>query len=495
MGSGCAFIDYDGDGWTDIFLVNAGNDFRQPRQTPGSRLYRNNGDGRFTDVTATSGIVIDGYATGCCVGDFDNDGHDDLFVTGYGRNWLFRNRGDGRFEDVTAQAGIVSRPGAWGIGCAFLDVNRDGLLDLFVGNYVRYDDKIPYCRTADIMHGCTPNQYSTQRSELYINQGAGRFVERAVELGADNSMGAALGVLVCDFQNSGWPDIFIANDGTPNTLLRNQHGRFQNIAQAAGVAYGEDGVMRAGMGADAADIDGDALLDLVITNFQNEPTSIYHNAGKTGFNEVSYQCGVGAASLGHLKFGVCFVDLDGDGRPDIYQGNGHVHDNVEKFSDISTFEQIDQVFMNIGAGKFKEVLPSSGAIPGVKSVARAVAVGDFNNDGAPDILINSLGRPARLLENRPAHQKHWVGLKLEGVRSNRSGIGARVVLRGPESVQVREVRSGGSYIGQSDLRVLFGLGSASDSTGLSATIRWPSGTVQTLKNLPLDRYVRVVESR
>ncbi|HZO88204.1 MAG TPA: CRTAC1 family protein [Chthonomonadaceae bacterium] len=495
MGGGCAFFDYDGDGWPDIFLVNSGQDFQKPHQTPGSKLFHNRGDGTFEDVTDKSGIVIDGYACGCCIGDYDNDGHDDLFVTGFGRNWLFHNKGNGTFEDVTQRAGIQRRPGAWGIGCAFIDVNRDGLLDLYVGNYIRYDPKIPYCRTGDVQHGCTPNQYSTQPNELYINQGHGKFVEKAVALGADDPSGASLGVLTCDFDNDGWPDIFIANDGTPNTLLHNEHGRFRNIAQAAGVAYGEDGIMRAGMGTDAADINGDGRFDLVITNFSNEPTSIFRNQGKLSFTEVSYPSGVGTPSLSRLKFGVAFVDLNGDGKPDLYQGNGHVHDNVEKFNDIDTFEQVDQIYLNLGGGRFKEVLPATGAFPNIRSVTRAVAVGDFNNDGKADILINSLGRPVRLLENQTPMRGHWVGLKLVGTKSNRSAIGARVELQGPGGLQVREVRSGGSYIGQSDLRVLFNVPDVSDAGQLALRIRWPSGTAQTLKPSALDKYVTIQEPR
>jgi len=495
MGSLCAFYDYDNDGWQDVLLVNAGQDFKLPRQTPGTKLFHNRGEGYFEDVTAKSGIVIDGYATGGCIGDFDNDGHDDLCVTGYGRNWLFRNKGDGTFQDVTTTAGLLRRPDAWGIGCAFIDVNRDSWLDLYIANYVKYDPKIPFCQTANVWHGCTPNQYTTQPNELYINQRNGKFVEMAGKLGALDAEGAGLGVVTCDFDEDGWPDIFVANDGTPNALLHNKKGRFQNVAQLGGVAYGEDGVMRAGMGTDAGDYDGDGRFDITVTNFQNEPTSVFRNLGKMNFNEVSYPCGIGTPSLNHLKFGVAWVDLDGDGKVDLYQGNGHVHDNVEQFNDIDTFEQIDQVYRNIGGGRFKEVLPSTGAFPATRSVSRALAIGDFNNDGRMDVLINSLGRPVRLLENQTEPRSHWIGLKLIGTKSNRSAIGARVELRGPDGLQVREVRSGGSYIGQSDLRVLFNLGQQSDPGKLSVRIRWPSGTIQTLKRIDLDRYVKVQEPR
>jgi hypothetical protein len=493
MGGGCAFVDFDADGRQDIFLVSSGQDFRKPRQVPGSKLFRNVGSGRFEDVTSRSGIVIDGFATGCSIGDYDNDGREDLFVGGFGRNWLYRNRGDGTFQDVTTTAGLLRRPGAWGVGSAFVDVNRDGKLDLYVGNYVRFEPSIPLCRTANILHGCTPNQYSTQRNELYINQGNGRFVERAAQLGAESAEGASLGIVVSDFDNDGWPDLFIANDGTPNALLHNLKGRFKDVAQQAGVAYAEDGVMRAGMGTDAGDLDGDGLPDVVVANWQTEPTSVFRNEGRMSFTDRSFPSGVGTPSLNHLKFGISLADLDGDGRLDIYQGNGHVFDNVEEFNDIDKFEQVDQVFMNTGGGSFRELAPSTGAVPAVFSVTRAVAAGDFNDDGAADILINSLDRPVRLLENQRARPVHWIGLKLVGTRSNRSAIGARVELAGPGGRQVREVRSGGSYIGQSDLRPLFNLGPAASADGFKLRVRWPNGTQQEVTPIVLDRYTTVKE--
>ncbi len=493
MGSGCAFFDYDNDGWQDVFLVSAGQDFQLPRQKMESKLYHNNGDGTFTDVTASSGIVIDGYAMGCCVGDYDNDGRDDLFVSGYGRCWLFRNLGNGKFQDVTKEAGLVPRPGAWGMGCAFVDVNRDGLLDLYVANYVQYDPKIPLCRSANVMHGCTPNQYATQANNLYINQGHGRFVDKAKELGADDPNGAGLGVVVCDFDEDGWPDIFVANDGTPNALLHNEHGHFRNIGLASGVAFGEGGVMRAGMGTSVGDYDGDGHLDLVVTNFQHEPVSVFHNDMQQSFTDASFRSGVGTPTLNRLKFGIVFADLNGDGREDLYIGNGHVYDNVAAFDDSATFEQPDQILINQGKGWFAELLPTAGVFQPVPSVTRSIATGDFNNDGATDLLINSLGRPARLLENHFTHPGHWLGIKLVGTRSNRSAIGARLELHTPNGVQVREVCSGGSYLAQSDLRGLFNLGNVSDPRALSLRIRWPSGTPQTWQPTRLDAYVTIQE--
>jgi hypothetical protein len=491
MGSGCAFFDFDNDGWQDVFLVNAGDDFLLPKQRSGSKLFRNRGDGNFEDVTEASGIRIEGYAMGCCIGDYDNDGRDDLFVSGYGQNWLFHNEGQGKFREVTAAAGIPKRAGAWGMGCAFVDVNRDSKLDLYVANYVVYDPKIPLCRSANVMHGCTPNQYKTQRNELYIQQG-GKFVDRAVELGADDPTGAGLGVVVFDFDNDGWMDIFVANDGTPNALLHNRNGRFENVGQVAGVAFGENGIMRAGMGTDAGDYTGDGQIDLIVTNFQHEPNSLYRNEGKGMFQDVSFPDGTGTPCLAFLAFGVVFVDLDGDGKLDLYVGNGHVYDNVHAFDDTAQFEQRDQVFRNVG-GRFEEVLPESNAFPTAPSVARSVIAGDFNNDGVPDILINSQSRPVRLLENKLKQPGHWLGLKLLGARSNRSAIGARIELRGPEGVQVREVRSGGSYLGQPDLRALFRLNASTRRNALQLQIRWPNGITQRVPVPELDRYTTLRE--
>lgn len=495
MGSTACFIDYDNDGWQDVLLVNAGQDFQKPKQVSGTKLFHNGGNGTFTDVTAQSGIVVESYATGACVGDYDNDGNDDLFITGFGKNYLYKNLGGGKFKDVTAEAGIQHRPNGWGIGCAFVDLNRDGKLDLFVGNYVIYDSRMPYCQSANILHGCTPNQYSTQASELYINLGSGKFAEKAKEWGAENKKGASLGVLMCDFDNDGWMDLFIADDGTPNTLFHNLHGKFEDIGQKSGVSYGEDGGMRAGMGTDAADYDGDGKFDLTITNFSNEVTTLYHNMGGMLFTEISYPSGIGQPSLGKLKFGIVFADIDGDGKPDLYQGNGHVHDTIEKFHDVDTFEEIDQIYHNQGGGKYKEVLPATGAFPGTKSVARSVSTGDFNNDGKIDIMINSLNRPIRLLENQSPMKGHWIGLKLIGTKSNRSAIGAQIELKASSGNQMREVRSGGSYIGQNDLRVLFNLPPGTDTKSLAITIRWPNGETQKLSQLTLDKYSKVEEPR
>lgn len=493
MGGGSAFFDFDADGFLDVLLVNSGDDFQKPKQQPASKLFRNRGDGTFEDVTAASGIVIEGYAMGCCVGDYDNDGRDDLFVTGFGQNWLFRNETVGaipKFRDVTREVGIPARAGAWGTGCAFVDVNRDGLLDLYVANYIVYDPKIPYCKSATVLHGCTPNQYKTQRNELYINTGKNRFVDKTEALGAANPEGAGLGVLTLDYDADGWTDLFVANDGTPNALLHNQKGKFKDIGQTAGVAFGEDGTMRAGMGVGTADYNGDGKPDLVITNFQHEPNSLYENKGGSIFEDVSFRAGTGAPCMPFLGFGIAFVDLNGDGRPDLYFGNGHVYDNVDKFDDTAKFEQRDQAFINMG-DRFSEVMPETGAITSTTSVSRSVSAGDFDNDGTYDLLINSLGRPARLLKNRHTKPNKWIGLKLVGTKCNRTAIGTRVVCSGGKVVQTQEVRSGGSYLGQSDLRLLFYLGENQEAHTL--TIYWYGGKTVTLPITKFNAYITIKE--
>lgn len=492
MGGGCAFLDFDNDGNLDLFLVNSGQDFKLPRQQPGCGLFRNQGGGRYVDVTSRSGLNYDGYGMGCCVGDYDGDGLDDLFITGLEKCRLYRNLGSGRFADVTAAAGIATPPGFWGTGCAFVDVNQDGRLDLYVASYVRYDPKLPYCKSGHVMSGCSPNQYRTQPNQLYVNLGSGRFAERAKALGAQNPPGAGLGVLTTDFDDDGRPEILIANDGTPNALLHNTGGAFKDVADAASVAFSAAGGMRAGMGVDTADYDGDGRLDFLITNYQYEPNSLYRNDGHLLFSEESQSSGIGPPSMPRLKFGVAFVDLDRDGWQDVYSGSGHVLDNVAEFEKGATFEQVDQVFRNV-AGRFQEI-PAGTAFPATASVTRGLAIGDVDNDGAPDLLTNNLGRPARLLLNRSAPTHHWLGVELRGARGNARGIGARVTLTTPTGRQLREVRSGGSYLSHSDFRQLFGLGATASAADLSVTVRWPSGKSSTLKPTALDQYVQVDEA-
>jgi hypothetical protein len=417
------------------------------------------------------------------------------------------------FRDVTHEAGLRQRPGQWGTGCAFTDLDGDGWLDLYVANYVRYNPSIPLCPTARVMSGCTPSHYETQPNELYHNRGDGTFTEVARESGAADPGGAGLGVVAADFDNDGRPDLFVANDGTPNALMHNETAvsglrsavssddkgrrltrlRFTNIGLVSGVAYGEAGTMRAGMGADAGDFDGDGRLDLVITNFQHEPNSLYRNAGAQRFTEVSYPSGVGTPSVLKLKFGVAFLDADGDGLLDLYVGDGHVFDNVAQFDDTASYEQTDQLYLNQGGGHFAEVSREAGPAFQTAGVTRGVAVGDYDSNGTPDVLINRSGQTARLLRTGWLRPHAWIGFALRGTRSNRSAIGARVTVRTPKGFQLREVRSGSSYLSQPDLRPLFGLGDVSRADQVRVTVRWPSGITQRVPLSGLNRYVSVAE--
>jgi hypothetical protein len=497
MGSGGAFLDYDQDGWLDVFLVQSGEDFQRPHQQSRSRLFRNTGNGRFADVTEKAHLFLDGYGMGCCAGDYDNDGDTDLYVTNYGRsNVLLGNNGDGTFTDVTRKAGMGGAKGLWGTSCAFVDVNGDAWLDLYVVNYVRYDPRLPYCSFGRLQAGCPPNVYAPQRNLLFINNGDGGFTERAKEAGVDDPRGASLGVVCADFDDDGRIDLFVANDKTPNALFRNLgRGRFEDIALTAGVGYSENGTVLAGMGTDAGDVDGDGRLDIVVTNFQYEPNSLYRNLGENHFTDAAFALGLGVPSLLKLGFGVAFLDYDLDGDEDLYVGNGHVFDNVQAFDTAARYGQQDQLFENVKRDRSVEVSASAGPAFAAATVTRGVAIGDFDNNGTPDVLCTDSGGPVRLLKNQPHHRHHWIGLALRGTVGNRSAIGARVEMRTPDGLQVKEVRSGSSYLSQSDPRLLFGLGGISDPGLVKVQIRWPSARRQMLPLTGVDRYVQITEPR
>src|SRR4051794_26931081 len=506
-GCGVAFFDYDQDGWLDIFLVN-GSRFESTwsaANAPVSRLYKNNRDGTFQDVTVKAEIARTGWGAGCCVGDFDNDGYDDLFVSYWGDCALWRNLGNGKFVDVAQKAGVTTRTSNGhkrnNTGCAFVDYDKDGHLDLFVANYLEFDPKtapMPEsgpCKYKGLLVACGPPGLQGGKNILFHNNGDGTFSDVSARAGILKTPGTfGLGVAVFDFDNDGWPDIYVANDSTSSALYKNNHdGTFTDIGIEAGVAYSADGKPQAGMGVSVADYDGDGNFDLVKTNFAGDTTSLYRNLGGGTFDDQTFQSGLGKVTR-FLGWGVAFVDYDNDGWPDIVQCNGHVYPEVGETLAESGYRQRKVVYRNLRNGKFQEVSEQMG--PGIweKVTGRGMAVGDFDNDGDLDLLVNCVNDVPQLLRCDSQLKNHWIKVKAVGTKSNRTGIGARIHCTmqedGKERRQMDEVRSGGSYLSQSDLRVHFGVGEA---TSVDLEVRWPSGVVDRLAGVKTDRVVTVME--
>jgi hypothetical protein len=502
-GCGCAFIDFDNDGWLDIFLVNGTRfETKWPAgQAPVSRLYKNNRDGTFTDVTVQAGVARTGWGQGVCAGDYDNDGFDDLFVTYWGECSLWHNNGNGTFTDVAKKAGVAAgRAGMrrWNTGCAFVDYDRDGLLDLFVANYIDFDPAtVPVpesgkCLYRGLRVACGPPGLEGGRNILFHNNGDGTFADVSAQSGILKTAGTyGLGVLVADFDNDGWPDIYVANDSTSSTLYRNNHdGTFTDVAIEAGAAYSPDGKPQAGMGVSAADYDCDGNLDLVKTNFAGDTSSLYRNLGKMVFDDQTFQAGLGRNTR-FLGWGVGFGDFDNDGWSDILVCNGHVYPEVGESAEESGYRERKVLYRNLANGKFADVSTAAG--PGILEAvaARGCAIGDFDNDGDLDVLVNCTNDVPQLLRCDQAPGNHWLKLKLIGTKSNRSAIGARVYCTTGAHRQMDEVRSGGSYISQSDFRVHFGLGSAETA---EIEIHWPSGAIQKL-SAKANQILTVTEPR
>ena len=506
-GCGAAFFDFDGDGWLDIFLVN-GTRF-ETRWTaatqPVSRMYKNNRDGTFTDVTVSSGLARTGWGCGCCVGDYDNDGRDDLFVSYWGDCALWKNLGNGKFVDVARQAGVTTRTGTGlrrhNTGCAFLDYNKDGHLDLFVANYIDFDPKtapLPEsgpCRYQGMLVACGPPGLKGGKNILFRNNGDGTFTDVSEPAGILKTEGTyGLGVVVADFDNDGWPDIYVANDSTSSALYKNNRdGTFSEVAIEAGVAYSADGKPQAGMGVAVADFDCDGNLDILRTNFAGDTSSLYRNTGKGIFEDQTFQSGLGRVTR-FLGWGAAFVDFDNDGWADILLCNGHVYPEVGESATESGYRQRKVAYRNLGNGHFQEISEQLG--PGImeKVAGRGMAIGDFDNDGDLDVLVNCMNDVPQLLRCDAGTGNHWIKVKTVGVKSNRSGIGARIycstLIAGKVHRQMDEVRSGGSYLSQNDMRIHFGLGSA---TSAEIEIHWPGGVRDKLTEVAVDRIVTVVE--
>ena len=496
MGSGAAFIDYDNDGYQDILLLNgkdwsghpSGYTQKYGRSTP--KLYHNNGDGTFTDVTHAAGLDLELYAMGVTVGDYDNDGFDDLYITALGGDHLFHNNRNGTFTDVTAKSGLNNH--GFATSAAWVDYDHDGKLDLFVGNYIAWTPATDIRCTLDGVHKsfCTPEAYPGDSPRLYHNNGDGTFTDVTVKAGIFDPTCKSLGVTVFDYDGDGWPDIFVANDTQPNKLYRNNHdGTFTEQAVSAGIAFSEDGVARGGMGTDASDYDGSGRFSVLVGNFSNQMVGLYHNEGNGLFVDEAPRSDVGRASLLSLSFGAFFFDYDLDGRPDLFVANGHLDPEISAVQPRVAYAEAPLLFHNEGDGKFSNALASQGGDLARPVVARGAAYGDFNLDGFPDVLVTTNNGPAYLYRNS-GNGNHALRLKLVGQKSNRDGIGALVRLHTAAGWQQQYVKSGSSYCSSSELPVTFGLGAAGAADQVE--IHWPSGQVDRLSQVA-NGFITVTE--
>ncbi|MGA2675156.1 MAG: CRTAC1 family protein [Terracidiphilus sp.] len=500
MATGCAFFDYDNDGWMDIFILGG----RRLKDTPSyatNRLYKNNRDGTFTDVTAKAGLLDTDWAQGVCVGDYNNDGFEDLFLTYYGQNRLYRNNGDGTFTDVTAKAGLLHPKTRYSTGCTFVDYNRDGLLDLFVSNYLEIDLAtapkpslaVVNCNYEGVPTYCGPNGLPKAQNYLYRNNGDGTFTDVSKESGVAGFRGSyGLTAVAFDADEDGWPDIFVACDSTPSLLLMNNHdGTFREDALIRGVALSGDGREMGGMGAGLGDYNLDGHTDLVKTHFQNQATGLYRNDGKGNFEDVTTEAGLNRETR-FISFGAGIVDFDNDGNPDILVTTGSVYPELEHLSPKYPARSPRILFRNRGDGTFAEMGAEAG--PGIEArhMSRGMAFGDFDNDGDMDVLIVNVNEPPTLLRNDAPPGNHWIKIRLEGTKSNRSAIGARVLVRYGGKVQVQELVSQSSFLSCSDPRLHFGLGAA---TSAEIEVHWPLGAVEKYPALAAGQLVTIREGQ
>jgi hypothetical protein len=498
-GTGVAFLDYDNDGILDLFFTN-GSTLESTSPVPRSYLYRGSKDGTFTDVTASAGVGRSGWGQGVAVGDYDNDGFPDIYLTFYGQNVLFHNNGDGTFTDVTAKAGVAA--GGWSTSAAWADYDSDGKLDLYVTRYIDFDlataplpgARVPgvNCTYRGFPVMCGPRGLHGARDILYHNNGDGTFTDVTERAGIDRSRYRGLGVVWGDYNNDGRPDVLVANDAQPNLLYRNRgDGTFEEVALPAGVAVDEDGRERAGMGIDFADYDNDGWLDIAIGNFFGEPCSLYRNRHDGTFEETTWSSGIGRPTIPVLTWGARFFDYDNDGWKDLVFGNGHVYPEVDTHGLDETYAQRAILFHNDGGRTFSDVGRAAGSAWGERWAARGVAVGDYDNDGHVDIVIAVVNKAPVLLRNRGGDANHWLSIRLQGTQSNRDAIGARIKVTAGGRSMMEEVRSGGSYLSQSDLRAHFGLGGATAADRVE--ISWPSGTIERLGPLAADSFVTIRE--
>jgi hypothetical protein len=493
MGSGCAFLDYNNDGWQDILLINSMDWPSNRRKTTYSALYKNNQNGTFTDVTQKAGLAVETYGMGTTIGDYDNDGDSDIYISSLGPDLLFRNNSDGTFSDVTKQAGLGSPD--FGTSSTWFDYDKDGNLDLFVTNYVQWSIETDLFCTLDGTNKsyCTPESYKGASSRLYRNKGNGTFEDTTKAAGLLDPVSKALGVVVLDYDLDHWPDLFVANDTQPNKLYHNnKNGTFRETGVLAGVAYSETGIPRAGMGVDAADFDDSGYPSLIIGNFSNEMMALYHNEGTGLFIDEAPATTVGQATLLKLTFGAFFFDFDLDGNLDIFGANGHVHDDINVVQQQVTYAQPPHLFRNLGKKHFEEVSRKVGKDFQQPVVARGAAYGDIDNDGDLDVLISTNSGPAVLFRNDGGNKNNYIRFKTVGSKSNRDGVGAKIVINLNDGIKKwQQVKSASSYCSQNESIVTFGLGS--DKQIKRVAVTWPSGSSQTLENVNANQLVVLSE--
>jgi len=498
-GTGVALFDYDGDGFLDVFLVNGTTLEGFPKgKEPINHLFRSRGNGTFEDVTARAGVGASGWGQGACTGDYDNDGHEDLYVTYYGQNRLYHNRGDGTFEDVTARAGLLDKRTRWGTGCAFLDYDRDGRLDLLAANYIDLDlARAPtpdsgLCRYKGVKVACGPPGLTGGKNVLFHNRGDGTFEDVSDKSGITKASGTyGLGVSTLDFDDDGWVDAYVANDSNPSALYRNNHdGTFTDIAVTSGCAYSQDGKPQAGMGVAIGDYDHNGTMDIFKTNFAGDTSTLYANSGQGFCDDRTFAAGIGVNTR-WLGWATAFVDLGNDGWLDLFLANGHVYPEVAQLKTEAAYAQRKVVYVNRGNGRFEDVTEQLGAPATTPRAARGAAFGDVDNDGDVDIVISNVNAPPDLFRTDTEAGRHWLLVKLTGTTSNRSAIGARVGCTAGGMTQWEEVRGGGSYISQNDLRVHFGLGETTKVDRL--WVRWPSGLEEEWRELAADQILPLRE--
>ncbi len=496
VGAGAAFLDYDRDGWMDIYLVNSGaSDFFSPKKPLRNALYRNNRDGTFTNVTEKAGVTGGQFGMGVTAGDYVGDGWPDLYVTNYGRNLLYRNNGDGTFAEVARKAGVAAPSGSgWSTSAVWFDSDNDGRLDLFVCGYVLYDpaeNRLCGDKNANLQQYCAPRVFRPTSSHLFRNNGDGTFSDISQESGVGRVPGKALGAVATDINNDGWMDLFVANDMVANFLFLNKGGRgFEEIGLLAGIAYSETGNARSGMGVDATDFDGDGWQDLFVANIDREMFSLYRNHRGVEFTDDSAEIRQATRLLS--GWGLRFFDYDNDGDPDLILSNGHPNDLIEAFKPTVTYREPLLLFENTG-GKYKDVSARSGSVFARRFSARGLATGDFDNDGDPDVLISNNGEPPVFLRNDGGNRNTWIGLDLVARKSNAAAVGARITWQANGAKWSRLKTAGGSYLSSHDPREILGAGSASKVDWVE--IRWPSGEVDRLSNPPIRAYLNVVEGQ